>query len=236
MYFSSELNAVHEFVKNDAAWLNSVADDPEVPTLAVLADAIGSAAANFGLCEIYDRKAGRGEALEQGKERVRHYKKMSDRYQQRGLAVLERAISQLPNFEAELSSIRKRPARAVAAKRASEARDDFLLWFSESELKVADMKKLEKALAEATTAVLEGPESFGKHVSAKLTELQKARKSDDRGNRDNIPWWKIVLIALYLLVSLWKIIRCIILDRCSKAEKAIVEAAAAILGVSLKFC
>lgn len=236
MYFSSELNAVHEFVRNDAAWLSSVGDDPDVPSLAVLADAIGSAAAHFGLCEIYDRKAERGEVLDQGKERIRHYKKMSGRYQQRGLATLERAIQQIPSFQADLSSINKRPSRGVADERISEAKEDFFLWFSESELKVADMAKLEKAFAEAAAAVLEGPESFGQYVAEKLSSLRDARNSDDRGNRDNIPWWKILFIALYLAVSLWKIIRCIVLDRCSKAEKAIVEGAAVILSISLKFC
>jgi len=236
MYFSHELNAVHEFVRTDAAWLSAVGIDSDAPTLTSIADAFGSAAANFGLCEIYDRKASRGDELGQSRERSRHYRKLSDRYQQRGLAMMEAALRQVPTLRDELSKIRKNPTRQAAAKRAAEVREEFLIWFSECELKVADMRKLDKALSEAAAAVLEGPQGFGNHFADKLAELDKARKSPDRGNRDNIPLWKILLIALYLLVSLWKVIRCIVLDWCSKAEKAVVEGAAAVLGLSTKFC
>ncbi len=236
MYFSSELNAVHEFVRNDAAWLNSIADDPDVPTLAVMADAIGSAVARFGLCELYDRKVGRGEALKQGEGRTKHYTQLSNRYQKRGLETLKRAISQLSTFEAELAKVSERPSSAVAAKRASEVREDLLLWFSESDLKVADMKKLEKALDEAIAAVLAGPQAFGKHFSAKLNELQQARTSANRGNIDNIPLWKMIALGVFLALGVFVIIRCLVRNRCTRSDKLMMETAAVIMGVVLLFC
>lgn len=235
MYFSTELNSVHEVAKHDLAWLISVTDS-QLPALTAVAGLLGSATTHFGLCEIYDRKAARGDVLEQGKERTKHYQRLRDREQERGLAVLQRAIALVPEVRTEVTALQKRPARGAAAKRMAEMKQDLMMWFSESELKVADMKKLEKAFDEAAGAAAAGGDTFVDFIESKLKELQKARLSADRGNRDNIPFWKIIIIAVYLGVTIWYVIRCIILNRCSTAEKAIVYLAGVVLGISLKFC
>lgn len=112
---------------------------------------------------------------------------------------------------------------------------DFMALVADSELKPKDVGRIQELIDEATKIVLSG-ENLGLWLSQQAKTLSDARRAEDRGNRDNLPWWKIVIIAVYVGLSVWKIWRCTVRNRCSRGEKAAYETAAVVLGISLKFC
>lgn len=236
MYTSEEYAAAQEFLDLERAFLDMIGDDPDLPALMYLVDAVGTATHQFGLCELFDRKAGRLADEGSGGARADGYRALSERYHKRGLAALDRALreSAALNKQIEESRTRHDPDRANPAIR--DLVEEMGLLFGESALKVSDVEKLRRTLREAVEGSGGGPAGTGKYVAAKLNDLREARLSEDRGNRDNIPVWKIVIIAVYVGVSILKIIRCTIRDRCRRGEKAAYEAAAVALGISLKFC
>lgn len=231
---SKEIDAAREVLILTHAWEDMIGTDPEAPTISALADLLGGATLHAGLCELYAKKSERGEALAQGKARATHYSKLSKRHHERELAILRDATEAASDFASEADNVRLCKSDDAAAAIADFS-EEFFEYLSEGELKVADMHKLRAVFDDVTGRMLKS-ESPGDEIAKLVREAYEARSSDDRGLRDNLPWWKIALIAAYLGVTVWKIWRCTIRKRCSRATKEALEAAALILGVSLKYC
>lgn len=234
MLMSRELNAALDVLTLSNAWEDMVGADPDAPALAEITDLLGAATVQFGICELYAKKADRGEALSQGKSRSRHYMTLALAHHERGLGILRKAIEAGDDFSSQADDIRLAP-RKEAAEQISAFRDEFFEYVSEGELRVSDMEKL-RALFDQTAEQMLSSKRPGDQIAVLLKQAHEARASEDRGLRDNLPRWKIAIIAAYLAVSVWKIWRCTVRNRCSRRTKAALQAAAAVLGVSLKFC
>ncbi len=117
-----------------------------------------------------------------------------------------------------------------------EFRNDLISFFEDLEIKPTDVDKLIKVLDETLAECSKGPEQTLAYLQRKTDELSKLRNSPDRGAVDNIPWWKLVAIAIYIGLAIWDIWRCIIRNRCSTAEKVVIKVGHTIASLIMKFC
>lgn len=232
MFASLENRLAHEFIILDHAFQATFSGDEATPTLDRFTDLLGAATFQFGLCELHDRRAQRLGAIGEEEAAKLHFAK-SQNHQSRGLEHLDAMRKLAEEMATEIAKAEQPPARAGQAALDRFSRD-VMSFIADSELKPKDVGRIEELVKVALIAAIEG--TLGDLFIQHAEELSEARRSEDRGNRDNLPWWKIVIIAAYIGLAVWKIWRCIIRDRCSRGEKAAIEAAAVILGISLKFC
>lgn len=233
MFASNENTLAHEFLNLDRAFLDAVGGDKASPSFDDFADLLGAATLNFGLCELHDRRALRFESVG-GRDFASAHRERSAAFQKRGLDILDRAIRLEKQMAQEFEKAKK-PEDAIGEAVLSRFHGDFMALVADSELKPKDVGRIADLIDEAVKALMSG-ENLGLWLSHQAKTLSDARRSEDRGNRDNLPWWKIVIIAAYVGLSVWKIWRCTVRNRCRKGEKAAYEAAAVVLGISLKFC
>lgn len=233
MFASNENTLAHAFLNLDRAFLDAVGGDEASPSFDDFADLLGAATLNFGLCELHDRRALRFESVG-GQDFASAHKERSVAYQTRGLEILDRAIRLEKPMVRDFMQAEK-PTGETGAIAVNRFREDFMSLIADSELKPKDVGRIQELIDEAAKTVLSG-ENLGQWLSEQAKTLSEARRSEDRGNRDNLPWWKIVIIAAYVGLSVWKIWRCTVRKRCRRGEKAAYEAAAVVLGISLKFC
>jgi hypothetical protein len=236
IFSSKELSTVHEFLQLENQLVSSFGDDPKLPSLRPILDGLGSTTMLFGLCELNDKRVVRRMTAMQKDVLSTGFIESKNNYQELGLISLQEIIDRSKLLEKELSDQSGTVSEAHIKSKLQEARLRFNLYLSDSELKGSDIKKLNLVFDEVEFAFNKSEKAVGELVNQKLIELQKLRKSPDRGNVENIPIWKLVSIAVYVGVGLTYVIRCILLDRCSRGEKAFFYLTALILGISLKFC
>jgi hypothetical protein len=236
LFASNELSTVHEFLQIETQLISIFGDDSDLPSLRPILDGLGSTTMLFGLCELNDKRYVRRDAAKQSKILTAGHLRSRDLFQKQGLSSLNDLIGRARSLEKELLQQSGKVSLAHVKEKLQEAHQSFTLYLGDSEIKDADIKKLDAVFKEVESAFVKGEKEVGALLLHKLEELERLRKSPDRGNRENIPLWKLVLIAAYLIVSLTYVIRCIIQDRCSRNEKAFFYVTAAILGISLKFC
>ncbi|MDT9242179.1 MAG: hypothetical protein P5685_25515 [Limnospira sp. PMC 1261.20] len=237
MYLSCEVNTAHEVLTHlrgyEALFEDCGDADHEDRAIARIVDLVNTCAFHFGLCEIYARKAGRADVIG-SKPEIQHFSALSQAHQKKGLEALASAIS----AGEVLLNPTKVPSRTVLPQlreRGAALNQDILAYIAGSELKPSDIVKVEKALT-ATLDACNAEQTPGVVIVSRLKALEEIRLREDRGNVDNLPYWKIAIIAVYAGLTIWKVWRCIIRNRCSRAEKAAIETALAIAGISLKFC
>lgn len=232
MFASLENRSAHEFIILEHAFQSTFSGDEATPTLDRFTDLLGAATFQFGLCELNDRRAQRMAATGETEAAALLIAK-SQEHQTRGLGHLDALRKLTDRMANEIAKAEQPDLRAGNAATAQFARD-LMGFIADSELKPKDVVRIEELVNDALKAVAEG--ELGNLLMRRAEELSEARRAEDRGNRDNLPWWKIIIIAAYVGLAIWKIWRCIIRERCSRGEKAAIEAAAVILGISLKFC
>lgn len=168
---------------------------------------VDGAVASFGRTEMVARQLGRdraAEAIASGWS----MEAALDRFNQGGLASLEMALEHLEEFR---QSWPKRAKRSVDADPARVAAFEQGMRYelSQLELKPADVEKLVDRLSQATRVARQAtPEALIDHIRSVITELIEARRGDDRGMVDNLPWWKIVAVAVFFAIAVWALIKC----------------------------
>lgn len=170
--------------------------------------ALDGAIASFGRAEMVDRQTGRDGVLTRG-----HRAGDDDafnHYQNAGVRALKEASETFRGFR----SLAEQQQRGDVDARALE---DRLRMFDRAvrielaalELKPADVERLAAQLDEAVSVASIGdPLRFLDHVARKIDELGEVRSSDDRGMIDNIPWWKVVAVAVFFAIAVWALIKC----------------------------
>lgn len=236
IFASSEFSTTHEFLEIETQLVSLLGDDPDVPSLRPVLDGLGSVTMLFGLCELNDKRDVRRDAAKQSKIISAGNLEHRDLFQKHGLSALASVIDRVKILEKELSQQSGKISPSHIKDKTQEAHQRFMMYLASSDLKASDISKLDAVFTEVESTFARGEKAVGALLRSKLDELDKLRRSPDRGNRENIPLWKLVLIAAYLIVSLTYVVRCLIQDRCSKNEKAFFYLTAAILGISLKFC
>jgi hypothetical protein len=236
VFCSQEMSTAHEFLALESQFLSVLGTDPELPSLRPILDGLGSTTLLFGLCELNAKRVVRRSAAKQRTVLTASYADSIGSYNAAGLKSLSDLAARAKKLQNELNQQRVRINAAHIKKSIKDVRHDMGLYLADSNLKEADITKILKALDEVEAAFVAGDKQVGDFISKKISELDALRNSPDRGNRENIPAWKLVIIAVYLAVGLIYAIRCIIQDVCSRNAKAAFYLAALVLGISLKFC
>lgn len=189
-----------------------------------------NAVSYFGVAELEFRKRDRCRSKMSLKSLYNVYEGSGTRNNNKGLKALKIASHELKQFKKMFGSEKK------TVFNGEEMKTELSIFFEELEIKPADVDKLLKVLDETLKVCSESPEKTIAYLQKKTEELIKLRDSKDRGAVDNIPWWKIVAIAVFVGLAAWEIWRCIIQNKCSKAEKAALKAGYTIASLVMKFC
>lgn len=228
-----EQGAATEFL-TASEFMRRIADDKHGKGLLEFTNNLIVAMVAFGSSELYARQSERCEVLEMPAGRARTASQLSARYNNKGLALLGRARDALNVFRQELAGF---PDDAVAAKEFETMHEDLREALVDLEVKASDVEKIEKTIRTCldevrTKGKVVLPDYLGRH----LDELEKLRKREDRGAVENIPVWKIALIALAVGVWVWAYFRCRWWGDCSYAPAIAYFAIAWFAVLIRRFC
>jgi hypothetical protein len=185
-----------------AAWLDradlvrtrfaSVAEP--VPSLLPCFDMWTGSVASFGECELHARALDRSHALAVFEERRPQLAALVEARNEAGIEGLVRLRERFPDFGRELAALE------LDRDRVAEVIDQFEQDFRENladwEMKGSDAKKLMDQFAQVAAVVRsEGLPALSEHLDTTFAELIDGRREPDRGTHDNMPWWKLMLLA-----------------------------------------
>lgn len=236
IFSSQEMSTAHEFLALESQMLSVFGQDPDLPSLLPILHGLGSTTLLFGLCELNAKRVVRRSAAKQRAVLTASYADSVGTYNSAGLKSLSDLEVRAKKLQAELMKQKGKVSTSHIKKSIKEIRNDVGLYMADSNLKESDITKIMKVMDEVEAAFVAGEKEVGDFIVKKLSDLNSLRNSPDRGNRENIPLWKIVIIAVYLTVGVMYAIRCILQDACSRSTKAAFYMAALVLGISLKFC
>lgn len=160
-------------------------------------DAMTEALLRFGTCEIRMRRAARLRALDMGEPEAAALVKSALAHHERGLAAL-------PEVRPIAAALAARPPDEQDLARWREASPAILADWHEQlaglDIGESDARHLARIMRECHDAVgADGLPGLGRHLTAQLDELERVRRSDDRGTREaSFPWWKIIAAAAIL--------------------------------------
>lgn len=185
-----------EFLRT-ATPLHTAITEAGLPKTAKFYNLVVGALNSFGHCELLMRKAERYRALDV-------YLSAADEVARRAELYNNSGLEALPIITASLNEVREELMELGVGEICScdifeHFKSEFRYAISELEIKAADAVKIE----EATRRVFDPAYSLNvdgliDQCQEAVRELEEARRSDDRGVRDNLPWWKwigIILIA-----------------------------------------
>lgn len=239
---SREQQAALDFQVSSSPFVMSFKDSKQ-SDLSEFAEGFIDSLSFFGVSELYYRGKERVEVGKENKSRVEYLNKMAVRNNEKGLKVLQLITPCVDRHikEVVLSESSKGRETSVDKDRNrpdfSDFRYDAIAFFEDLETKPEDTKKLIAVLDEVIKAAEKGEKNVYEFINIKAKELAKVRKGKDRGVVDNIPWWKIVAIAVILGLATAEIWRCYIRKQgCSKVEQAAYKAGYTLASLVLKFC
>ena len=168
---------------------------------------VDGAVASFGRTEMIARQLGReraADAIVSGWS----IEGALDRFNQGGLASLDMALEHLDAFQGSWPRGNDESFESDH-ERIAAFEDGMRYELSQLDLKPVDVEKLTNRLREATAVARDAtPEAMADYIRRVITELAEARRSDNRGMVDNLPWWKIVAVAVYFAMGLWSLLKC----------------------------
>jgi hypothetical protein len=171
-------------------------------------EALTSATIRFGHCELRMRSAERIKATKSTAASAKSLEADALDANQQGLtalAAVRPVVDEIKNVKGDADAASRWKAESAAIRRR---------WREEvADLDVggADAKHLVGLMDECLDALdKHGPPALGQYLSDRIDELQKERKSADRGTRQaSFPWWKIVAVAIWLGITAFAIWRAI---------------------------
>lgn len=197
----------------------------------------GDALIQFGRCERLARRQERNRAVTGTKEDKNELAAVAS-LNKRGQTSLKLAINQLRAAEKTLSPVDGKKISPALKAGLTEFSADIMPLLSEGDIKPSDVLKL-KAIQDEVMAVAIGKGERGliEHVLSNMKKLTELRNRPDRGAVDNIPWWKIVAIAVFLGLWVWAVARCLINRlQCSDTTNAALAAGMTIAWLVVYFC
>ena len=186
----------------------------------------------FGATELIARQSERYDAVGIMADYSAVLAARSASMNQRGLDVLSRAKDSFVKLTMEDEPIWDNPK---LKEQLESARNQIVEYIVELEIKASDVKKLDAIVAECFTAAQNGKTALSKYVLAKVDELDRIRRDTDRGNRENIPFWKVIGIAIFIGAWIWGFISCAFF-RCT-VSSTVAPGVLALIGLALiLFC
>lgn len=208
--------------------------DSDEPEFNEMLDYIFHAAENFGLCELHYREAFRKKELKEIPDSFKDLVEKSKKHNDIGLKSLDKALKIVPKLEKYIGKEVK-----YEKEKVTEIMDGIVEFFSEMEIKPSDVAKVRRVIEEVSEEAFKGGQkAVISSIEKNLRTLAKVRSSENRGAVENIPIWKIALIAALIGVAFWWVFRCLIRRRrCSRVESNALIATGIVLGnLVIKFC
>lgn len=236
---------VEEYLRSGPLLYQAVGSPEEQPLRDALL-ALDGAIASFGRAEMLDRQASREDVLlRRGRDRKHtpesRQPEAFDRYQAAGLRGLESAAASLRDFREVIQQQGGQdPDRGELEQRLDAFDESLRLELAALELKPADAERLVAQLEEAMSSARDGdPVRVLDFAAAKIDELASVRSGADRGMVDNIPWWKVVAVAVFFGITVWALIKCVwrwFSWRCSTNEALVYALIAKAAGLGYRLC
>ncbi|NER25413.1 MAG: hypothetical protein F6J96_32910 [Symploca sp. SIO1C2] len=197
------------------------------------------AVTNFGVSELYFRQAERWEAVKIMPNSASEHREVGMRYQALGLRQLERSRNFLDGLGKDIASISPGMSSPELRETVAQMQREMREQICQLEVKPADVVKIDQALNEVFETARQGNfERLVPYCQEKINQLYEARSREDRGLVENIPWWKVVAIALVIgFAFFWIIVRCI--RKPNKCWNTTVSTANGVVKISeliSKFC
>lgn len=204
--------------------------------------ALDSAVASFGRAEMAVYKAERNQAARQPYNDDDIETALAT-FQRAGLEYLDMASGAISDFRLNVESLVERGGKydtELLERRASAFDVGVRRELANLEIKPKDIERIIEQLDEALVVAKSGdPLALVDHIAAKLKELAGVRAGNDRGMVDNIPWWKIVAVAVFFAITIWALFRCVwrwFGPRCSPSEGLIYVLIAKAAALGFKLC
>jgi hypothetical protein len=188
---SREQLAIGEF-NNAMSHLRSELERPEDrESVAALTEAMLA----FGVCELRMRRSERLQAVGLHTTEAKELAASALAENKRGLAMLPRVRPLIKRFSSEETD-----EKALAAWReaSTRLRQEWREQVAELDIEAVKARQLLRMADEVCDAVdTGGLAGLGQHLTERLTELGKLRRSKSRGTEaESFPWWKIVAAAI----------------------------------------
>ncbi len=160
-------------------------------------DAMAEAVLRFGTCELRTRRADRLRALGLAEAEAAALVESA-------LASHERGLVALPAVRPYADALAAQPPddQALSRWRVSSPaiREEWRAQVAELDVTPNDARHMVRIMDECCDTIDEnGLGGLGRYLSARLDDLDQARRSEDRGTHAaSFPWWKIVAAAAIL--------------------------------------
>jgi hypothetical protein len=208
---SKELGAVSQFRMESEKMLRLAGDMPGKGLLE-LTESFLEAISSFGLTEINSRMVERRAAIEIQQDFVKTVSKKINYNNEKGLRNLSYAYRGLKIFREDLINIRKEVGdkfEVDISKDLKVLHDELRAGLVDLDIKASDVVKIDKVITECFENVgSNGADGLVDYIELKLNDLEKIRKSPNRGAVENIPVWKVAAIAVAVGFWIWGLFKC----------------------------
>jgi hypothetical protein len=166
----------------------------QLPSLVPCFDLWASAVGRFGECELHARAVDRSRALGVFEDRRKPVMGLAMARNQAGIEDIEALRETLPELGREIEQLE------LDSGQVSELMDELEGRYRETladwEMKGSDAKRLMDQFAEIGDVIRSGGlAGLPGHLDKTFAELAAARQEPGRGTQDNIPFWKLIIIA-----------------------------------------
>ena len=179
------------------------------------ANLLFSAAESFINCEVLHRKSERAEVLGLPKGTGEYFERISLLHNSQGLRRVQRAEKAVKKAIEMYPNVMKKEDELVSEKEMKEIIGDFDVMLKNELLEIditsEESKEIWSEYDKARKVVdAKGMSGLIGYFGEKLVELEKSRKdlAFGRKHASPLPLWKIILIALALLVSIASVVYC----------------------------
>jgi hypothetical protein len=170
---------------------------------------------SFVNCEMLHRKAERAKVLELPRGNNEYIEKMAMLHNTQGLRRLERARDAARKGLEMYPNIVKKEDELVSEKEMKDILSDYDLMIKDEilEMDLTSMEAQEiwnEYLTARKTVDQNGMSGLLNLFATKMDDLIEARRNLDKGREpaSPLPWWKIVVVAAALVVSIGSVIYC----------------------------
>lgn len=169
----------------------------DMPSLLPMFDHFSHAIASFGRCELHARSLDRAIALDVFHDRQPSLAADVAKYNEVGLQQIDFYRKAIPALAEDVSKLDADPRQVWA--RLNECAGEIRLAIADWDMKGSDAAKLDGVLNEILGEIKSGGlAAIPGYLEAKAVHLQELRRRDDRGAVENIPWWKLAIIAGFI--------------------------------------